>query len=181
MGLSRRHASYVDSESARRFAPGKSASQRGMMLSMRCLCFALALVGVTVPVSLPIAAQGNQNVPATPVACAVLRPANGEQDTARIQQALNACAPGRAVVLEAGNARQASAFYAAPLILPRSHTIPGCGRNPVCVEESARLRSHAWKLRPGEELRPQSSDAILQTIHLQLSGSVQRGDGAWND
>jgi len=94
-----------------------------MMLSMRCLCFALALVGVTVPVSLPIAAQGNQNVPATPVACAVLRPANGEQDTARIQQALNACAPGRAVVLEAGNARQASAFYAAPLILPRGVTL----------------------------------------------------------
>src|SRR5690348_3171619 len=63
-------------------------------------------------------------------ACAVLsarltdREVNGEShqlDTKRIQDALNVCAPGQAVVLKSAGNR--TAFESAPLILPRGVTL----------------------------------------------------------
>jgi hypothetical protein len=56
-------------------------------------------------------------------ACAVLaaQPASAGTDTARIQAALDGCAPGRAVVLE--RAGQNDRFESAPLILPRGVTL----------------------------------------------------------
>ena len=54
-------------------------------------------------------------------ACAVLPPAPPATGTSRIQQALNLCSPGEAVILKSG-ARN-SAFHSAPLILPRGVTL----------------------------------------------------------
>jgi pectin methylesterase-like acyl-CoA thioesterase len=67
---------------------------------------------------------------ATVTACTVLEAhltaksalvAPGGADTARIQQALSACAPGKAVVLASNGAR--TAFLAAPLVIPRGVTL----------------------------------------------------------
>lgn len=65
-----------------------------------------------------------------PFACAVLdasltpsqaRQANTSPDTARIQQALSLCSPGKAVVLR--RAGQHTAFLSGPLLLPRAVTL----------------------------------------------------------
>ncbi|HEY0306709.1 MAG TPA: pectinesterase family protein, partial [Acidobacteriaceae bacterium] len=92
---------------------------------MRWLRFGIALFVVAGLLSLGSVAQGNQSVPATPVACVVLHPvaATAGLDTDRIQRALNACAPGRAVVLAANDGKKTASFTAAPLILLRGVTL----------------------------------------------------------
>lgn len=57
---------------------------------------------------------------AQPKACVVLAPSVG-LDTARIQAALDACAPGRAVVL--ARAGQKARFESGPLVVPRGVTL----------------------------------------------------------
>jgi polygalacturonase len=54
-------------------------------------------------------------------ACAVLTAGSAASDTGRIQQSLNLCSPGQAVVLRAEAANQS--FHSAPLILPRGVTL----------------------------------------------------------
>jgi len=54
-------------------------------------------------------------------ACAVLKAKPQQLDTERIQQALNLCAPGRAVVLEVEGGN--TAFESQPLTLPRGVTL----------------------------------------------------------
>src|ERR1700728_454631 len=54
-------------------------------------------------------------------ACAVLTAAATASDTERIQQALNLCSPGKAVILKSDAGNQF--FQSAPLILPRGVTL----------------------------------------------------------
>ena len=54
-------------------------------------------------------------------ACAVLTAAPAASDTEHIQQSLNLCSPGQAVILKANGANQS--FHSAPLILPRGVTL----------------------------------------------------------
>jgi pectin methylesterase-like acyl-CoA thioesterase len=54
-------------------------------------------------------------------ACAVLTAAPAASDTERIQQSLNLCSPGKAVILKSDALNQS--FHSAPLILPRGVTL----------------------------------------------------------
>ena len=54
-------------------------------------------------------------------ACAVLIAGPAASDTDRIQQSLNLCSPGQAVILKANGANPA--FHSGPLILPRGVTL----------------------------------------------------------
>jgi pectinesterase len=54
-------------------------------------------------------------------ACAVLKARPQKSDTSRIQEALNLCGPGKAVVLKADGGNQS--FRSGPLILPRGVTL----------------------------------------------------------
>jgi pectin methylesterase-like acyl-CoA thioesterase len=54
-------------------------------------------------------------------ACVVLKARPQKSDTSRIQEALNVCGPGKAVILEADGSNKS--FESAPLILPRGVTL----------------------------------------------------------
>jgi pectin methylesterase-like acyl-CoA thioesterase len=73
------------------------------------------------PVLLFIFAAGAYAQSAQVNACAVLTAGSAASDAERIQQALNLCSPGQAVILkgDAGN----QSFHSAPLILPRGVTL----------------------------------------------------------
>ena len=82
-----------------------------------CLWIALVLVSVTAA-----SAQEQRSAGRRPLkACAVLSAHAGGMDTGRIQDALNLCAPGLAVVLRSDGAN--THFQSAPLILPREVTL----------------------------------------------------------
>jgi pectinesterase len=70
--------------------------------------------------ALPLFSAGVLLHASTP-ACAVLKPRPQRSDTARIQEALNVCSPGMAVVLRAEGSN--GAFASSPLILPRGVTL----------------------------------------------------------
>ncbi len=69
---------------------------------------------------LPLLSAGMLLHASTP-ACAILKARPQKLDTSRIQDALNVCGPGKAVVLQTGGSSKS--FESAPLILPRGVTL----------------------------------------------------------
>src|SRR5579862_9897088 len=70
---------------------------------------------------LPLMLSTAATLPASTPACAVLKARPQKSDTSRIQEALNVCSPGKAVVLQAGGSNKS--FESAPLLLPRGVTL----------------------------------------------------------
>src|SRR5579871_1957040 len=110
---------------------------------------------------LPALSQDTRKVtePVIPPPCTLLRAMlnrvgasiyagdEGKPDTARIQDAIDHCPAGQAVVLQRA-AYRTDAFLSGPLQLRKGVVLGGRSRRlPVCLAQSARLRPHSRSLR----------------------------------
>ena len=118
---------------------------------MRVSFYRLAMAAIPLAAALTLAAQDTRTVtePRIPPACAVLKariaavqgviPAADEQrpDTARIQEAMDACTPGKAVVLRASGRK--SVFLTGPLNLRSGVTLVVAAHTALAASRDPRL------------------------------------------
>src|SRR5579883_2201741 len=110
--------------------------------------------------------------PAPARACAVLTPQRGQTETARLQDALDRCSPGQAVVLRGGD------FTSGPLRIPRGVTL--------FIDEGVTLYAsrdqRLFDLAPGrcgttpkEPLKPPACQPFLYAYQAAYSGISGNG------